>query len=243
MESPVKAFPILHPAASVPPNPIINPPRNRRGNSSAAGTCQRTIPFDCALSQLPNGTPSSIKAPQVNGLKLWSSTTRRRLRLGPIIDNPQCQPPRDPTTHASAPNTPRIKPVRYQGQISGDDGGFVRNRKNNPIRATLATTTHAALTPRSFGSVESETGPANSRSRKWRKPCSVSHAPTASPNTAVPAPTFPVPTRDQIEVAQPLAHTIPKPNVSPPTIEASQVRGTEGTRMSWLPARAFTPIN
>jgi len=236
IESPVKAFPILHPAASVPPNPIINPPRNRRGNSAAAGACQRAVPFDHALSQLPNGTPRAMNAPHVIGSTVCSARARRRLRLGPVIDNPQYHPLGAPAIHASVPSAPRIKPVRYQGQSSGDEWGFGRRRNKNPIKTPPPRTTHAALTPRSAGndaaSGRVKVGCVSQRVRKWRRPCSTTNPPTANPSTAVPAPKFPVPTRDQMEVAQPLAHAIPKPNISPPAIAASHVKGTTGTRMS-----------
>ena len=214
----------------------MNPPRNRRGNSDGFGICQRAVPFDHALSQLPSGTPRSMNAPHVIGSTVCSARARRRLRLGPVIDNPQCHPLRGPAIHASIPNVPSIRPVWCHGQISGAGDGFGRTHSKTLIKTTPAVMTHAELTPRSAGndaaSGRVKVGCVSQRVRKWRRPCSTNNPPTANPSTAIPAPKFPVPTRDQMEVAQPLAHTIPKPNMSPPAIAASHVNGTTGTRMS-----------
>ena len=76
------------------------------------------------------------------------------------------------------------------------------------------------------------TGRINNAVMGYKTLSAASNPPTANPNTAIPAPKFPVPTRDQIEVAQPLAHIMPKPNMSPPMLAASQVKGGTGTMRS-----------
>lgn len=236
MERPVKALPMLQPPATAPPNPMSNPPKNRRGSSGASGTCQWAVPFDHALSQLPRSTPSTINAPQVIGWVAWSTSTPRRVRLGPVIDNPQCHPAGAPTTQARVPSAPSIMPVWYQGQLSGAGAGFGKSRSKNPTRTTTPAITQAGPRPNKVGidaAPESDiTGRDNNIARKRKNPSAVSNPPTAKPNTAMPAPRLPVPTRDQMEVAQPLAHIMPKPNISPPTVAASQVNGGTGKMRS-----------
>jgi len=49
----------------------------------------------------------------------------------------------------------------------------------------------------------------------------IAHAPSAKPVRAASAPMLPVPARDQMDVAQPLARTMPIPKATPPTSAAA----------------------
>jgi hypothetical protein len=160
------------------------------------------------------------------------------------MDNPQCHPAGAPAIQANVPKAPSASPVRYQGQLSNVTAGLGRAHNRNPTKKTPAAITQTWLTPKSVGSEAApgrdNTGRLSCKVRKRRRPSDARSPPMANPNTAVPAPRFPVPTRDQMEVAQPLAHTIPKPNMRPPTTAASQVNGGTGTTRSRASARAFT---
>ncbi len=223
---------------------MSNPPRNRRGSSAACGNCQRAVPFDRALSHDPKGTPRSMNAPQVIGWEGWSTSAPRSVLLGPVMDNPQCQPAGSPSTQANVPSIPSTKPVRCQGQLPGDCVGFGRIDSKNPIKITPAAIIQAGFTFNRDGidaaPDNATTGPDSNSVRKRKGPYAATNPPVANPKIATPAPRFPVPTRDQIDVAQPLAQIIPKPNMRPPTTAASQVSGGTGTTKSRASARAFT---
>lgn len=244
MERPVNALPMLHPPATVPPNPMSKPPKNRRRSSGASGNCQRAAPIERALSHDPKGTPRSMKAPQVMGWSAWSTSTAKRVRLGPVIDKPQCHPDGAPKSQASVPKNPMDKPVWYQGQMSGVGEGLGSLHSRIAIKTTPPKMIPPGLIPSSVG-IEAASA---SKNRGWvshvvakrKRPCAASRPPMAKPNTATAAPRFPVPTRDQMEVAQPLAHTIPKPNMRPPTTAANQVNAGTGTMRRPAPSRAFT---
>lgn len=233
IERPVKALPMLQPPETVPPNPMSSPPANRRGSSRASGTCQRAVPIDRALSQLPRGTPSTINAPQVIGWEARSTSAPRSVRLGPVIDSPQCHPAGAPASQASDPRSPSVRPVVYQGQPARGEG-FGSSHSKTAISTTNLMTTHMGLEPssadRDAGPKRNKPDSASHNVTARRRPCAASSPPNANPSTAIPAPRFPVPTRDQREVAQPLAHTIPKPKITPPMIAANQVNGGIGTK-------------
>ena len=235
---------MLHPPETVPPNPMSNPPTKRRGSSCATGSCQRAVPADSALSQLPRGTPISIYAPQVIGWEAWSTSAPRSVLLGPVMDNPQCQPAGSPSTQANVPSIPSTKPVRCQSQLPGDRVGFGKIDSKNPSTITPPAIIQAGFTFNRDGidaaPDNATTGPVSNSVRKRKGPYAATNPPVANPKIATPAPRFPVPTRDQIDVAQPLAHIIPKPNMRPPTTAASHVSGGTGRTRSRASARAFT---
>lgn len=149
------------------------------------------------------------------------------------MDNPHCQPAGSPSTQANVPSIPSTKPVRCQGQLPGDRVGFGRIDNKNPSKITPPAIIQAGFTFNRVGidaAPDIETsGPVSNSVRKRKGPYAATNPPVANHKIATPAPRFPVPTRDQIEVAQPLAQIIPKPNISPPTVAANQVKGATGT--------------
>jgi len=235
---------MLHPPATVPPNPMSIPPTKRRGSSCAAGSCQRAVPFDRALSHDPKGTPRSMNPPQVIGWLALSTSIPRRVRLGPVIDNPQCHPDGAPRIQARVPKTPTAMPVWHQDQLSAEGEGLGNIHSRKAIETTPPKLIHVALIPSSAGiettSARAKLGWVSHVVTKLKRPCAASRPPIAKPSTAIAAPRFPVPTRDQMEVAQPLAHIIPKPNRRPPTTAASHASGGTGTISNRASARAFT---
>ncbi len=52
-----------------------------------------------------------MNAPQVIGWSAESTSAPIRVRLGPVIDSPQCHPDGAPKSQASVPKNPTAKPV------------------------------------------------------------------------------------------------------------------------------------
>ena len=68
---------------------------------------------------------------------------------------------------------------------------------------------------------ESATGTASHEAKAVASGVTIAHAPSAKPVRAASAPMLPVPARDQMDVAQPLASTMPIPKATPPTSAAA----------------------
>jgi len=133
---------------------------------------------------------------------------------------------------------------RFQRQLSVEGEGLGSSHSRKIIKTEPPRLIHVGLTPSSVGiettSARAKLGWVSHVVTNRKRPCAASRPPIAKPRTAIAAPRFPVPTRDQMEVAQPLAQIIPKPNIRPPTTAASHVSGGIGTTRSRASARAFT---
>ena len=68
---------------------------------------------------------------------------------------------------------------------------------------------------------ESATGTASHEAKAVASGVTIAQAPSAKPARAASAPMLPVPARDQMDVAQPLARTMPIPKATPPTSAAA----------------------
>ena len=87
---------------------------------------------------------------------------------------------------------------------------------------------------------ESATGNSSREATALAPGVTIAHAPNAKPARAATAPMLPVPARDQIDVAQPLARTMPIPKARPPSSAAASAGIGNGTEITPNAAIALT---
>lgn len=179
---------------------------------------------------------SHPKAPGVPRMVLSISD-----RLGPVMDNPHPQLATDPETHARGPTIPSASPVRGQGQVSYCAIGArpATPSAMSPISPAIVGQCGCHSTASMAGG-NSERGVVSQSITERSGPWAAAVAPRDSPSAAAPAPRLPAPTRDHMDVAQPLPTTIPAPKTSPPMSAATGVTGGRVTTRKPTAAKPLT---